>query len=83
MSGLLAKRYKECYEAADEKLISGVEFMCGLKEYLKRPESTTPDSYGGVFNNSSFEFNYDIPENKISQEKTIKVKVYQKGYHQI
>ena len=83
MSGLLAKRYKECYEVADEKLISGVEFMCGLKEYLERPESTTPDSYGGVFNNSSFEFNYNIPESNTSPAKKIMVKVYQKGYNQI
>ena len=83
MSGLLAKRYKECYEAADEKLISGVEFMCGLKEYLERPESTTPDSYGGVFNNSSFKFNYNIPESNTSPAKKIMVKVYQKGYNQI
>ena len=83
MSELLIKRYKECYDSSDEKLIAGVEFMCGLKEYLERPESATPDDYGGVFSNSSFEFNYNISEKNDSTAKSVKIKVYQKGYNQI
>lgn len=75
LSDIMARRYQECYEGGDEKVVKGVEFMCGLKDYLTRDDGT--DDYGKFIKRDE-EFEYSYQEG--DDEKTVKLHVYQKGY---
>ena len=75
LSDLMARRYQECYEGGDEKVVKGVEFMCGLKPYLTRDDE--PDDYGMYIRRDQV-FDYSYEED--GADKTVKLHVYQKGY---
>ena len=83
MSEMICKRYKECYDQSDEDLVGGVEFICGLKNYLERDEPEKRDKYGGVFikpnTTMPYSFRYKL-ETQDQKTRYIDIDVYQKGY---
>ena len=80
---MICKRYKECYDQSDEDLVGGVEFICGLKNYLERDEPEKRDKYGGVFikpnTTMPYSFRYKL-ETQDQKTRYIDIDVYQKGY---
>ena len=77
LSDILAKRRKECYDDSDESVVNGVEFMCGLKEYLSSEEPE--DEYGGKYTCNYMEFDY--PFDFKGKKESVHIRVYEKGYN--
>lgn len=82
LSDIFARRYKECYESTDDRVIKGSEFICGLKDYLRRDEPSDP-----AFINDEvppFEYKFTKPGRKKGEpdeEKSVRIHVFRKGYN--
>ena len=94
MSDNLSKRYSECYEDANEKVVKGTEFICGLKEYMTEDTATHAEDKDGEFVKKDFRFEYTMISDKNDSHykeieevsgqadmKKITIHVYHKGYN--